>query len=74
MSILSVQVSLIKKEGEKVTQEISQDSSTAPLSPPIKKITAAKKKLSPARFVTPMQGVITKENSQVVLECVIDGE
>ncbi|KAK4306760.1 hypothetical protein Pmani_021420 [Petrolisthes manimaculis] len=71
--MITDKVSLIKKEGEKITQEISQDSSTAPLSPPIKKITSAKKKLSPARFMTPMQGVITKEDSQVVLECVIDG-
>lgn len=68
-------MSLIKKEGEVVTQEIVKDIGAQPLSPPPsqKKIAPAKKKSSPARFVSPMQGVITKEDSQVVLECVIDG-
>lgn len=66
-------MSLIKKEGEIVTQQISQDSGTLPVSPPAKKIVIAKKKLTPARFLVPMQGVIAKENDQVVLECVIDG-
>ena len=68
---------MIKKEGDVVTHEISQDTGAIPLSPPPqqqKKITAAKKRSSPARFVSPMQGVITKEDNQVVLECVIDGE
>ena len=69
-------MSLIKKVDEVVTQEVTQDTGGIPLSPPphVKKIMAAKKKSSPARFVSPMQGVITKEDSQVVLECGIDGE
>ncbi|KAG0730308.1 Titin [Chionoecetes opilio] len=72
--VISDKISLIKKEGEVVTQ-ITQDTGTVPLSPPVqqKKIMAAKKKSSPARFVSPMQGVITKEDCKVVLECVIDG-
>ncbi|XP_063883939.1 titin-like isoform X4 [Scylla paramamosain] len=73
--VISDKISMIKKEGEVVTQEISQDTGAVPLSPPPqqKKIMAAKKRSSPARFVSPMQGVITKEDNQVVLECVIDG-
>lgn len=68
-------MSLIKKEDNVVTHEIVKDTSAQPLAePPQKKIMAAKKRSSPARFVSPMQGVITKEDSQVVLECVIDGE
>lgn len=69
-----LQVSLIKKEGEIVTHHISQDSGTLPVSPPAKKIVIAKKKLTPAKFIVPLQGVIAKENDQVVLECVIDGK
>lgn len=73
--VISDKISMIKKEGDVVTHEISQDTGAVPISPPpqLKKITAAKKRSSPARFVSPMQGVITKEDSQVVLECVIDG-
>ncbi|XP_042205940.1 titin-like isoform X2 [Homarus americanus] len=66
-------VSLVKREGEIVTQQVSQDSSTILISPPAKKIVIAKKKSTPARFLTPLQGVITKEGEQIVLECIIDG-
>ena len=33
-----------------------------------------KKRATPARFITPLQGVIVKENDRVVFESVIDGE
>ncbi|KAK8746901.1 hypothetical protein OTU49_016887 [Cherax quadricarinatus] len=71
--VICDKVSLVKREGEIVTQQISQDTSTAAFSPPAKKILISKKKSMPARFVAPLQGVITKEGSQVTLECIIDG-
>ena len=72
---INFQVSFVKMEGDKITQQIAQDSTAAyatPL-PPAKKIVAGKKKMSPARFIVPLQGVIANDGDRVVLECTIDG-
>ncbi|XP_068215232.1 uncharacterized protein [Palaemon carinicauda] len=74
-AMISDKVSFVKKEGEKITQQVAQDTSTsyATVMPQAKKIVAGKKKLSPARFIVPLQGVIANDGDRVVLECTIDG-
>ncbi|XP_066957162.1 uncharacterized protein [Macrobrachium rosenbergii] len=74
-AMISDKVSFVKMEGDKLTQQIAQDSSAtyATALPPAKKIVVGKKKLSPARFIVPLQGVIANDGDRVVLECTIDG-
>ncbi|KAF2360882.1 Immunoglobulin I-set [Trinorchestia longiramus] len=77
--------SFMKMTGSVVTDELSQErivqgtlpSTTAPrveVQPALTtRSPAIKKKTTPARFITPLQGLIVKEDDRVVFECVIDG-
>ncbi|KAK7027933.1 hypothetical protein SK128_020283 [Halocaridina rubra] len=74
-AVISDKVSFVKKEGDRITHQIEQDSSSsfATVMPQPKKLVAGKKKLAPARFIVPLQGVIANDGDRVVLECTIDG-
>lgn len=67
------QVSMVKIEGDKVVQQVSQDSGTVSITPPPKKFATGKRKAAPARFITPLQSIIAKEDDRIVLESTIDG-
>ena len=76
-----IQVSLTKMEGSLVTDHqvrtMSQGAvQPAPISSPAAtpKSTALRRKATPARFITPLQGIIVKEDDKVLFECIIDGE
>lgn len=72
--LLHTQVSMVKVEGDKVVQQVSQDSGSIPVTPPPKKFVTGKRKTAPARFITPLQSVIAKEDDRIVLESTIDGD
>jgi len=72
-------------EGSTVTDEFAKESRTVGQGPPQPAalgpapfasgmVGGLKKKSTPARFITPLQGLIVKEDDRVVFECVIDGE
>ncbi|XP_042876868.1 titin-like isoform X4 [Penaeus japonicus] len=72
-AVVSDKVSMVKVEGDKVVQQVSQDSGSIPVTPPPKKFVTGKRKTAPARFITPLQSVIAKEDDRIVLESTIDG-
>ncbi|XP_069984239.1 titin isoform X5 [Penaeus vannamei] len=72
-AVVSDKVSMVKIEGDKVVQQVSQDSGTVSITPPPKKFATGKRKAAPARFITPLQSIIAKEDDRIVLESTIDG-
>ncbi|XP_037781353.1 LOW QUALITY PROTEIN: titin-like [Penaeus monodon] len=72
-AVVSDKVSMVKVEGDKVVQQVSQDSGTVSVTPPPKKFVTGKRKAAPARFITPLQSIIAKEDDRIVLESTIDG-